>query len=817
MKRLILFFSIITTTLFAQNPRTSSSYSSTPLAGGTIKGKVIDASSNQPMEYTTVALYSVKDSALITGTISTPDGTFTISSVRLGRYYLILNFIGFQKRTIKDLQITQNQKNIDLGVIKLTPSGHTLQEVSVVGTQTDVQYKIDKKIVRVGQDISSKSGSAIDVLENVPSVNVDIDGNITIRGSSSFTVLIDGRPSVLEGSDALKQIPATAIDNIEIITNPSAKYDPQGVSGIINVNLKKDVNLGITGIINTSIGTGDKYRSDATFNYNVGKFNFILSGNYSNTRNRSTTDNLKETTRNDTTKIVSTDGIQYRKQITKTLRGGFDYKMDKKNILSLLIGIGQNAFNREFNSTDTLYYNPTGPRKVSQNTNTADAKTNFYNLNLNYQHKFNEKGHELNTLLYYAKRDGKNNNVQNENITDYTGYPAPPIAQNTYSKETSPDKDFRIKVDYSLPMEKDKKLEAGYQSEFETDNEDYSFYNGLPGQGILDDKYTSSSKYLQDIHAIYSTFAGKIDKLQYQFGLRGEYNYRKIEHTKAMTPYKIDRFDLFPTLHLSLDAAPTIQTLLSYTRRVQRPRNYNLDPFPIFIDPNNIQQGNPALKPEFVDSYEFSVIKKINKSFLSFETYYRVNHDLITRVLKPNSEGIFINTFENLNKSFTFGAEMMADIDMTQWLKTTLTADLYNYKLKGSVVGDIVDKNSTNYNFRLNTTIRMSADSKLQIIGLYRGPSVTAQGTSKEMFGLNVAAQQDFCKRKLSATLQIRDLLGTMKRDFTSFGTNFKTTSKNRMEKRVITLTLSYKFNNYKPEKKKTEEEEAPTEAPEEN
>ncbi|MDP4184667.1 MAG: TonB-dependent receptor [Bacteroidota bacterium] len=803
----LLILTLLTTNLFAQIPGNTKASIPDPASSGVLKGKIIDASSNQPMEYASIALYSAKDSALISGAVTAVDGTFSVKPLKYGQYYAVINFIGFQKQTIKNIQISPNKKLYDIGNIRLSSGGHSLQEVTVTAAQSQVQYKLDKKVVNVGQDINSRNGTAIEALQNIPSVNVDVDGNLTLRGSSSFTVLIDGRPSVLSGSDALKQIPATSIENIEVITNPSAKYDPSGVAGIINVILKKNVNLGLTGIVNASVGTRDKYRSDVSLNYNKGKFNYILSVNFSDMKRYSTFDSYRESTITNPAQILTSNGTRNPRFKSNTFRGGFDYKMTQKDVISFLAGIGNFNFHPTSNSLDSTYFSPASYQKIASNSSSMDGKMNFYNLNLNWQHKFDDKGHELSALLYFAKRDGDISNIQNETILNPSEVPENVTNQNTTSVESVPSNEYRVKIDYTLPLEGGKKFEAGIQSQIKTEDDNYTF-NQLDQAGKLPvETLNSLAKYTEDIHAVYATFEGKLSKIQYQLGLRGEYNYRKIAQAEASKTTTIDRFDLFPTIHLSEDITPTIQTLASYTRRVQRPEDHDLNPFPMYMDPNNIRQGNPALKPEFVDSYELSVIKKMKSSFISFETYYRVNHDLITRVMTPKeNSNIFINSMENMNESYSLGAELMASMDLTKWLKSTLTADVFNYKLKGTLISNAVDKNSTNYNLRLNMSAQVEKTTKFQINGFYRGPSVTAQGTSKEMFGLDMAVQKDLLNRRLSAVLQVQNVLGSMNRSFTATGTNFISESNHYMEKRTLTLTISYKINNYKPEKKKAEE-----------
>jgi outer membrane receptor protein involved in Fe transport len=376
--------------------------------------------------------------------------------------------------------------------------------------------------------------------------------------------------------------------------------------------------------------------------------------------------------------------------------------------------------------------------------------------------------------------------------------------------ENSNSKDYRMKIDYTLPLASGKKLEAGVQSRMERENEDFHFTNF----GINNPDFTSGMFYKEDIHSIYSTFSGGIKSFQYMLGLRGEYTNRSIEDSKVATPYKLDMFDVFPSAHFSYEMPDKNQLMTSYSRRINRPDGRDLDPFPSYMNQYAIRTGNPALKPEYTDSYELSYIRNYGKSFISFETFFRTTNNLITRLQKQVGE-ISYMTMDNLNRDYSLGGEIMGNVDATKWLLINTSFSIYNYQLKGEVLGVSVDRQSTNYSGRLNATFKFSPDSRLQLTGNYRGPSVSAQGDQKGMMFTNLSYRQDFMKKKLTATLSMRDILGTAKFGGTSYGDNFKSTFLMKREPRVLMLTLSYKINNYKMEKQPSQTDQ-PTQGPEE-
>jgi outer membrane receptor protein involved in Fe transport len=811
----ILIFILSTTALWAQIPVQAGGAGMRPGMGsgmaaipknGIIKGKIIDAESKTPMEYATIAIYRKQDSKLVTGGIANATGAFEVDDLPYGAYYLEAVFIGFEKTTIKDVKIIPSSSTVDLGTIELAVSREKIETVEVVADRKRIEYKIDKKVINVSQDVNANGGTAVTVLENTPSVEVDIDGNVSLRGSSNFTVLIDGRPSVLTGSDALKQIPSSVIQNIEIITNPSVKYDPDGQAGIINIVMKKNVLSGVNGVLNMNAGTGDKYGTDLTLNYKTKKYNFFIGANWNDNTDHGTQKSTRETYQNDTTTYLITDGKRNQSRGGKQLKLGFDYYLTEKTSVTLSGQIGKFNFDGSGGGNLHKYQLPVNLDIYSVQDNNSTRSGNYVSADASFLTKYNDTGtHKLEGSFSYRNRDGSSD----ENINEYQTYPdylqhIDTLSQ-VFTNDKSNSKDYRMKVDYTLPLESGSKFEAGVQSRMERESEDFNFTNF----GVNNPDFTSGMNYKEDIHSLYSTYSGSLKAIKFELGLRGEYTNRSIEDTKVRTPYTLNRFDVFPSAHLSYELINKSQFMASYSKRINRPDGRDLDPFPNYINQYAIRIGNPNLKPEFTDSYEFSFIKNYEKSFISLETFYRTTNNLIQRIQRQEGD-ISYMTMDNLNRDYSTGGEIMANVDMTKWLLVNTSFTLYNYKMKGEILGKSVDTQSTNYSGRLNATVKFSADSRLQLTGFYRGPSVSAQGEQKGMVFTNLSYRQEFMKKKLSATLSVRDVLGTMKMEGTSYGDGFKSTFKMQREPRVLMLTLSYKINNYKMDKQAPQEESAP-------
>ena len=823
MKKLltVLFLFLITaSTIFSQVPPAGARPGG-PGAGmngvpknGKISGKIIDTETNTPMEYANVSIFRKQDSKLITGSISNASGAFVITDLPLGEYYVEASFIGFEKTTIKDIKIAPNAATVDMGTIGLSASREQIGTVDVVAERNRVEYKIDKKVINVSNDINAAGGSAVTVLENTPSVEVDIDGNVSLRGSSSFTVLIDGRPSVLSGSDALKQIPSSAIQNIEIITNPSVKYDPDGMAGIINVVMKRNVLSGVNGIVNVNLGTGDKYGTDMMLNYKTKKYNLFFGANWNDNTDKGNMRSTRETYANDTTTYLNTEGTRNQSHGGKQIKGGFDYYLTDKTSVTVSTQLGSYDFSSYGSGNLHNYDFPSSFDIYSIQKNNSTRTGNYVSANANFLTKFDENGtHKLEGSFNYRNRDGGSDETIDEYQTDANYSQVGEYLSRVITNENSNSNDYRAKLDYTLPLKGGSKFEAGLQSRIEDESEalDFQDFNTTTQQFENNPNFTSSMDFKENIHSIYSTYTGNLKAIQFVVGVREEYNKRSIIHYKENVPnkYNLDRFDFFPSLHLSYELVDKSQLMTSYSRRINRPDGRDLDPFPSYMNQYTIRTGNPGLKPEYTDSYEASYMKKFGNSFVSLETFYRTTNNLMTRLTNV-VDGISYMTVDNLNRDYSMGGEIMGNLNMTKWLLINTSFTLYNYKLKGEVLGKSVDKQSTNYSGRLNATIKFTPESRLQLTGFYRGPSVSAQGDQKGMVFTNLSYRQDFMKKKLSATLSVRDLLGTMRMQGTSYGDNFKSTFKMTREPRVLMLTLSYKINNYKMDKSAPTEENVP-------
>ncbi|MEZ5195485.1 MAG: TonB-dependent receptor [Bacteroidales bacterium] len=800
---------------------------------GKIKGAVADKKSKEPVEYATVALYRTSDNTLIDGVITDHLGHFKINQPDTGSYYLLISFIGLKDIQTEVFEIEEAHDNINLGNFFFESSVNELEGVEIVAKRAPIEYKIDKKVITVDKQITSEAGTAVDVLESIPSVQVDVEGNVSLRGSTGFTVLIDGKPTILDPSDALRQIPSSSIENIEIITNPSVKYEPDGATGIINIITKKNRLDGLSGIANVNVGMHDQYGGDFQMNYRMNKLNIIFGANYNKRGRPGYSNNERTTHANDTIFFVESYGDSERGHTGSSIRGGLEYDISKNDFVSIAGTYG----GWDMNSNSTLRYNESSdPIAELFSYNSFDDATrggNYYSLDGVYQHTFNNKkpdntvGRPDSLKNKVPKGDGEMNKPSAKHLLSFEiNYRNRDFNESSMSElrelsdeliggnknvEKGPSESLHYKIDYTLPVGKLDKFEAGMQwrSGKSKDITELWLYNTATNELEQIDEYSYLTDYYRNIYAAYGLYAGYAGKFGYQLGLRTEYTDRKIK-ADTEDPFTINRWDYFPTIHVSYSMPADQQIMASYSRRIDRPRGWWLEPFITWVDAYNVRQGNPDLQPEYIDSYDAGYLKKFGENFFSLEAYYRITHNKVERISSVYDENVMMQKPENVGQDYSLGFEAMLNFQVLKWWDFELSGNYYNYKLEGElsyalgdeIIIDPINRSSRNWNSRLNNTFRVWKNGVLQINSRYNSASVTAQGTSSGYFTVDAAFRVSFLNRALSANLQARDLLGTELRENSSEGPGFYSYSKYDPKSPSVALTISYRFNNFKVSKR---------------
>lgn len=761
-----------------------------------ITGKVVDASNNEPLEYATVKLLNRPDSTLETGSVTNSNGEFLIETRKKGDFWVQINYIGYTK-TIKELNISGAVKNIDMGIIQIMPAAENIAEVTVKANKHSIDYKIDKKVLHVSQQYTSISGTAVDVLQNAPAVQVDIEGNVSLRGNSNFTVLIDGRPTVLSATEALEQIPASTIQDIEIITNPSAKYDPEGTAGIINIITKKRSLEGVNGIAHLNAGLDEKYGADLLLNYRTQYFNFFVAGDYNNRRYPGS---MEEETRflsnPDTTFYLSSDGDRERGRERYSGRAGIEWFPNESNTFSLSGRYGGRQ-STWLSETDFEEWNSAEPQRIRYfSVEDGERGGNFYSLNFDYIHQFTGPKHKFDMNVMFYGRDGDDETVNtlrdaNNNITN-----------SQKSGEFGPASGLRYRANYMQPFTDAFKIEAGLQGRYRDSKETNEVfdYDTVNSEYVFQSQFSNDVTYQRNIHAMYGLFKGEVADFGYQLGFRAEYTYRDVKLNNTGENFNIDRWDYFPTAHFSYKLNKTNQLMASYSRRIDRPRGWYLEPFITWEDAYNVRRGNPDLKPEYINAFEIGYQKDFNGNALTTEVYYRTTQNNIERVRSvwEGSSDIMLQTFDNVGTDFALGTEIMLNLKLARWWDADITGNFYDYRVKGEFNGVDYDEHSFTYNVRWNNTFTLWENTRIQINPAYHGPEIEPQEEEEGYFEVDGAIRQSFLEKKLQLTLQVRDIFSTSKWESTTETNDLYNYRLYKYKTPIVMLNITWRINNYK-------------------
>jgi len=825
MKNYVRNFLLLTLAIFT-NAVTLNAQTTT--SEGKITAKVVDASNNQTIPFASAIVINRKTKAVVKGAQTDVDGNLIITGLPKGVFSFKVSYLGYQTMVRDSISISDALKEIKLGTINMKPSkGTALSEVTITAPKSTIQLGIDKKIFSVDQSLVSEGGSASDLLQNVPSIQTDIDGNVSLRGSSGVRVLIDGKPSLIAGGNVaqiLQSIPASSIESVELITNPSAKYDAEGQSGIINIVLKKNKKLGLNGSVALTAGNRENYNANTNLSFQNSKVN--LFGNYSYRYGNRFGGGYNNITYLD----GSAQGIPngFADQITDSrsldkghnFKAGVDYYVTDKSVLSFSGGFNVRDNDRTELLTINRLYADRSPLQLSNRNNTNTGTGGSYDLNLDYGLKFAKPKEELTFNLSFSEGVNDNTQIYNTDIYNINGAPVNSFLNIQDNDNYGYNKNYNIQTDYTLPLGQFGKIEAGYRSQirFSESNQIAKNSDVLTGDFITNLALSNLFNSKDQVHAIYFNFQNQIKNFGYQIGLRGEDAtldtrlgiYQK-DGQLAYNPGKVAYTRLYPSIFLTEKLKGDQQVQLSYSRRVNRPRGWDTNPFLDVSDPLNYRQGNPNLQPEDVHAFELSYSKFWKAVTFTSSAYLRQTNDVIQRVRSdPNAEGITITTPQNLTKSINSGLELIARVDVAKAWNFTGNVNLYQSKIEGVPAFGVIENSGFSWNGNLTNNFVLPYSITLQVKADYRASEVMAQGTRNANFGLDAGAKYDFKDKKSSLSLNIRDVFNSRRWTMT---TNTGTTDidfSRRMQGTMANLTYSYRFgktvfNNAK--KKPTQQE----------
>ena len=774
-----------------------------PQGQGSVSGIIMEKTSDKPLEFANVIIKNISDSSKFQGTITSNRGEFAFDKLPFGTYKVIYSFIGFDKVESPVFALNSKQSKINLGKLYISESTTSLGEVSVTAQRSTFVNSIDRKTFNVGQDVMSKTGSVSDLLQNVPSVQVDIDGNVSLRGAGNVMFLINGKPSALMGANyaaVLQQMPATSIEKIEIITNPSAKYKPDGTSGIINIVLKKEKNLGLNGLVSLNAGNDNRYNGNLSVNYNPGKINIFGSyGVRQDDRLRYATDYRKHFISNpDTINYINVISRDHSRPLSQIFRTGADYKINKLNTIGVTGSYNYRSFIRQsidanlWQSTDL-----TTTKDYDRSRHDPEFEKDL-ELSANYIHSFGKEGHEL--TIDYTTSFSKEQ--EDNHYTDTYRIPViPPTYDNTLIRQGGNESQFS--VEYANPISEDKKLEAGYL--LESNKSDMNFFgeflDPVSGLWVKDLVKSNDFTYNETIHVLYGTYEQDFGKFGFLAGLRAEEAFLDADQVTTDTVIKNNYFKLYPSLHLTYKITDLHELQINYSHRIRRPEGDDLNPFPEWQDPYNLRIGNPHLKPADVHSVEFGYQYKKKKTTFLSTIYYRYTYNAMTDIVRFINDTVKLTTRENLSKSRSAGLELVFSTSIGKLATLNLSTNTYYNTIDASSLGYGSNKSIISWSANLSAGIDLTKSTVLQVTSSYIAETLTPQGKQLPSFVMNTGLKQELFKSKMTFIMTVSDVFNSLRNRTLIDTPDLYEKIIRRRSARIIYAGFTYTFGNQKKKK----------------
>ena len=801
MKKLLTALTLlISISIYAQRPQNQE-----PV---TISGYIYEEGSNIPLEYATVAFID-KDGKIVTGGISDAKGRYKID-VPAGLYTVQFEFISFKTKRLPNQNLI---KNTELPDMTLALDAASLDEVVVRAETTEVQIRLDKKIYNIGKDLTTSGATVSDALNNVPSVNVDVEGAISLRGNENVRILINGKPSAIAGfgsTDALRQLPAEAIDRVEVITSPSARYDAEGTAGILNIILRKEKTLGLNGSFTANYGVPLSSGLSGNINLRTDKFNiFNTTGiRYDNSPGNAYFENRYFSTSNNPLIIENRDYNRLRRGFNTNL--GIEYFLTENSSITAT-GFYRLGDNKTTTTNETDEFNAQNMLDVSrtrvENENEDDDS---YQFSLNYINKFNDDGHELKIDLQYEN----DSETEKSFIEESNTFPSTVILPSEFITAIEDQNEYLAQADYVLPIGENAQFEAGFRGNYKETITDYELLEEVETTGLYvrNDSISNIFTYNENVNALYSQYGNKFGKFSFLLGLRMENTQLKGEVAADVQsiPGDVDlNFDknytgLFPTVNLIYELGERESLTLGYNRRINRPRGYFINPFPSRSSEANIFQGNPDLDPAYASAFDLGYLRRWDKLTLTSSIYYQYETDAFERIQEDT--GLFtsngtpiIRTLPiNLATNQRYGFEAGMLYNPAKWLRLNGSFNFFKFVTEGTFNDIDYGAENTSWFARFSSKISLPAKIDWQTNAFYRGPSNNSQTESEGIFSLNLALSKDIIDQNGTLAFNVSDLLNSRKRSSVTQTDSFISSSEFQWRERQFTLSFTYRFNQKK-------------------
>lgn len=763
-----------------------------------LTGKVIDKETQQPLEYATITLENERRPNILQGGITQADGRFSFE-VFPGKYNITTEYISFEKDVKKEVLIRESK---DLGTVALIMSVASLDNVELVGERTEVEIQLDKRTYNVGKDITVRGGSVSDVMDNIPSVSVDVDGTISLRGNDNVRILINGKPSGLvglSGPEALRQLPAESIEKVEVITSPSARYEASGTAGILNIILKRQELEGFNGSFIINGGFPTTYGGSASINWRTDKLNLFTTTTYNDGKSMGGGVFNSEYFKTDGPSLYTNEDRDYnrnRKNIFINL--GAEYFFNPKTTLTLS-GFVRRSDNTSDNTT--IIEDLTELGEVINRFGRyqyEEEKDNSQQFTANFTKKFNDKGHELVIELQTeTSSEDENDDVENTNIYD----------QESFTNETQERQ--LLQIDYVFPLNENTRFEAGYRGNFSQLDTDYKVYDYNPIKTLNTD-LTNNLVFTQNVNAAYTQYGKKVDKFSYLLGLRME-NTKIIIDQRTDNTYKEKKYtDWFPTLNLSYEFDEKENITLGYSRRIRRPRAWSLNPFRSLTSLTFFRQGNPDLDPSYTNSFDFGYLKRWAKWTFNGSLYYSKTKQTITRITEKTGEIIRVSddpivdvpalraTSINLAENNRTGTEFTLTYSPKRMVRISGNFNIFNSETIGTHQNNVLDAEIISWFARVNASFPLPFKLNTQLRAFYRGPRATAQTQSQGVFSMSGALNKTLFKKKATLSFRASDIFNTSRWKSTTTTDSFINYTEFQWRQPTYIFTFTYRINENK-------------------
>jgi outer membrane receptor protein involved in Fe transport len=767
---------------------------------GKLQGTIIDSQSREPLMFASVVLNRSQDSTMVSGAITNEAGRFVMEELPPGMYFITVNFIGYPRKNFNGIRISMREPEVNMGTIEVEPAAQVLSEVTVEAERSLMETGLDRRVINVAQELTAIGGTGLDIMQNIPSVAVDFDGNVSLRGSSNVTILIDGRPSTLTGltgTEALEQIPAELIERVEIITNPSARYNPEGTSGIINVVLKKQRRPGYNGMASLNAGSAGSYSGSLNFNYKYNRWNFFtnVSGRLSEMKHFGNT--FRETQTDAAPSFMNQDMRGFNDMQSVNAQLGVDYSFNRYNTLTLSSRYSNWDRSMDNITQNIKYLQISNPNQLILMDNQSGMINNSFNHQVNFRRTFKEPIRELTADMNFSTRKmDRNERILQEFFThDFQT----PNGMNKWDRSRMDGNNwsFSSQVDYVHPLGKTTKFETG--ARIQANEIDSDFQHEI----FSDNTWTNNPRrsnhfiYNQQIYSIYGIYASIMGNYSLQAGLRAEQTFTEADQKNMEDPVNKNQYlDLFPTVHLRRNFTNNRALQLSYSRRVNRPNNRNINPFVRYDGDYDVSFGNPNLKPEYINSLELGYTHYWKTTTLNPSIFYRHTAGMISRyrtVENIDSKDVTVNTFSNLNKGVSYGSELIVSQRFTSWFNMNGTFSYFRSIIDGAIMEREAD--SYSWSARMVGNVNIPRGWNMQVTGFYRSPIIMLQGEMDAMYSASAGVRKNIWGNTGTISLNVSDIFNTMRFSMYNYGDNFSMNSQRWRTSRIVTVGFTYRIN----------------------